>query len=1111
MKRLFPLLCLAAVLTAWGYDPPTDEQGGVVVSVLGFDENLVKPPTRRMTRVVDGTKPLDVRVTVSNRNAVAVSGVLCVSMNDDWTLDGATETRLDLASGEGRAVALTARARPRVLSAAYPIHARFERDGVEPAHAVAIFRVGDLPRAKAAEEPFRVLRGVTRLDADVPFALAVERKGQVTALPPGPARGTDPAGVNFVAGLLRGEDVERRGFRAHPPWKGGAGTLRSDFDLNLPDVRPIVFRFATAKAKEKPSDGTDRHVLVLADGVEKELYSYDDVSAKWTEHAVDLSAYAGRRIVLRLRTGPGPKMITNSDSCFWGDPVLVCGETLAAESDASRMARQAEAVRLARRALKDGTSPADGRFVLVDATSPSRLAERYGVGVVPGRQGALDALVAFSDGVRDYSFAGFACAVDGRGVGVGESVFPVSAVTRSAEGDALVIVHETEDCKGRPVSLRVRLRADRGVLRVAWDMPGAVRGKDGSPRYTHLANGVGSLPPERVYAGFGNVFARPAGLNLRPSGFELSTRHSGADFANGLSLVVASDVFPDGLSADCGARTFSLATHHDATFLFAPSSCGAFDAARRYAAVCGFTAAPGVRGLIGRMCLDQWGGDFLEAADGLARAAVYGLGGSVFVRHGWQRWGYDYRLPDICPPCGDGHGFRRPRGDSERFLRMRAAAKEAGMIFVPHDNYIDFYPDAEGYSYDRMLFLADGRPDEAWFNKGRGALSYRWAPHAFAPFQERNLKLMRTAFDPDGLFIDVFSAHAPTDYYDRDGVFHGKREVVDAWSAAFDRPRQMWEKPCAPMVSEAGGDWLIGHLDAGQSDHFVAARWAHGAAYDDAERVPWHDIVSHGKFVLMAGGLGPRYCATDWENKGDDLRHGYASDDYLCTTVIGGRLPMCVGPFTRRAVLTCWMLRDVCAELGAGEMRALGFDETIHRQHATFSTGEVWINRETNRTWRVAGRELPSFGFYVKTEKGEAGVERRDGLRVGFARTAETLFSDARPRQPVDGPMSAKSRPQPDEGIELNRENRMVDFGGIRTSGAVKLEHGADWRLLPLPRTFGFKAEIDLAKFGAAGRKVSSLKAELADRAIPSWKQDGDVLTVDFPSDASPCHMCFED
>ena len=24
MKRLFPLLCLAAVLTAWGYDPPTD-------------------------------------------------------------------------------------------------------------------------------------------------------------------------------------------------------------------------------------------------------------------------------------------------------------------------------------------------------------------------------------------------------------------------------------------------------------------------------------------------------------------------------------------------------------------------------------------------------------------------------------------------------------------------------------------------------------------------------------------------------------------------------------------------------------------------------------------------------------------------------------------------------------------------------------------------------------------------------------------------------------------------------------------------------------------------------------------------------------------------------
>jgi len=31
-------------------------------------------------------------------------------------------------------------------------------------------------------------------------------------------------------------------------------------------------------------------------------------------------------------------------------------------------------------------------------------------------------------------------------------------------------------------------------------------------------------------------------------------------------------------------------------------------------------------------------------------AARYGATDAMFVKPVWQRWGYDYRLPDICPP-----------------------------------------------------------------------------------------------------------------------------------------------------------------------------------------------------------------------------------------------------------------------------------------------------------------------------------------------------------------------------------------------------------------------------------------------------------------------------
>ena len=683
----------------------------------------------------------------------------------------------------------------------------------------------------------------------------------------------------------------------------------------------------------------------------------------------------------------------------------------------------------------------------------------YGAGVAYGARGLIDGALAFTDGERSVVFRGFTARVE------------------TGDGSA-------------PPEAKAFLREEKGTLRISWSIPGVKRDSAGFPRIADLAVGPASETPHRVYMGFGNVVEGPKRFSLHANGFGLSTRHVGADYANGLSVVQAVDVVQDSVSCDGKRNLFSLHAHHDATFTFVPSSKGAFEAGRRFRAVAGYKASPGHAALGSRMCLDQWSGDYAKAAEDIAKAAKYGLNDAIFVKHDWQRWGYDYRLPEIYPP----------RGDQEAFGAMRNACRAAGMLFCPHDNYTDIYPDCDRYSYDLTVFNLDGTPQLAWFNAGRHARSYRWAPHAFHPWCLRNAKLLKKGYDPDAIFIDVFTAHGPFDYLDREGRFHSKNETSASWGRGFELYREGFRRPDAVCVSEAGQDHLVGIADAGQSDHFGAQKLLGGANFADSERTPWHDIATHGYYVLFAGGLGGRYQEeAGWHKGGDAELHGYGSDDYLSNCIIGGRNPMCDGPFSRNAVKTYWLQHDACAELGRAEFLDLKYEGSIHRQHSFFSDGgEVWANRQTNATWRLPnGIVLPPYGYYARTRGTVSGVVEKDGVRYAFAKSPKGIFIDARKpslsrakREGAPGEVDARDRL-----LGVNRAGREVQFGGVKTDGSFRF---ADWTITPLPDSDAFTAEIDLAAFGAAGRVVAGVDAIEPEKgaAVPVWSQSGNVLKV---------------
>jgi len=149
-------------------------------------------------------------------------------------------------------------------------------------------------------------------------------------------------------------------------------------------------------------------------------------------------------------------------------------------------------------------------------------------------------------------------------------------------------------------------------------------------------------------------------------------------------------------------------------------------------------------------------------------------------------------------------------------------------------------------------------------------------------------------------------------------------------------------------------------------------------------------MASHGSFILLAGGLGSRYDTRD--------DHQWGTDDYLCTTILGGRNPMCDGPCNRGTVVTYYLLHDICDRLGRASLESHEFaGDDIHRQHTSFSDGgQVWANRGTT-PWTVEGVTLPQYGFIARAGGLTSQITLRDGVAARMATSPGVLYVDARP------------------------------------------------------------------------------------------------------------------
>ena len=1045
---LLGLLCLLAV----AYEPPVDTAGPLTVRIQapaagsygsgGFLE-LTRPDA-----------PFTITVALSNSGDTPLKGSLRLGVIDRWRAEPAGPVPFAVEPRRQARLEFTVRFGQGTFNAHYPVHAfaEFEHQGQRlVAHPILILttRMADPPRAPlpVAWKPLAVPEtgalGLWRIPVRRErVALTAEQtQAGATGREIFEASPAVQYGVRVSRGQTREALSVTLGMRP-PSMRERLDMAVIEYPLALPKTEPLRFQFAAAVSDPAAREGATFRVRALPfeapSGQEGTVLVERRVgSAVWQEADVDLSRFAGQNIRLQLETRA-------SGEVYWAEPTVVAGTPPAERA----------------------FPPAADRKYRVLGTAAG-----YQVRLWPGNRGVLDAVIGLVNGERRVLFQGFRARVSGDALEQWRSASQLLEAREEAAGGRYRVRHRFRNWAGT-FDLLSELWVENGGLQARFWLENVPAPRPWLHVYLEeVTAGSWSERAVRVYGGPGNVIQDPQAFRLNYDGHSLATSFVGFDFANGVSLLQGADVTPDRLEVDPQARIYSLNTPHAQTITFLPAA-NVWEAVKLWRDRNGLGASAGVERLAGRFVFDLWSGRYGESARALRRAFRYGLTDAVVIWHGWQRWGYDFRLPDIFPP--------NPQyGSFDEFRELVRVCREQGVLFAPHDNYIDFYPDAEGFSYENLAFTPNGQPRRAWFNMGRQAQSYRGRADRARPFVERNLRLIREGFDPTAYFIDVWSSIAPYDYWTHDGQFVERSLTRKVWGEAFAWIRDYLGSN-APQISEAGHDQLIGWLDGAQANQLRVDPNARGFAWNircaDAERIPWFDAAYHDRFILHGAGYQDRYAA------GLDLRsHGMYSDDYMATEVMTGRPAMVSMPFSRDVVRKYWLLHAPMRALALRRIQAVEFaGGDLHRQRIGWDNGaEVWVNRGPGE-WNAGGHLLPQYGFYarVPTQEGlvETTVESLGGRRVEWTRSPALYY--------------------------VNGRGETVNFGAAETSGACRLSREAQGlRITAAPDSPAFQVRLRWSQLAwklPAPRQAQALDENGTARDSAPLRRDGDDILLEY-------------
>ncbi len=225
----------------------------------------------------------------------------------------------------------------------------------------------------------------------------------------------------------------------------------------------------------------------------------------------------------------------------------------------------------------------------------------------------------------------------------------------------------------------------------------------------------------------------------------------------------------------------------------------------------------------------------------LERLYSLGLRNAYVHIDGWGKNGYDNSHPDVFPPA-------ECAGGTEGMKALGKLCKGLNYTFGIHDNYHDYYVDAETYDEKNAVVLQNGETFSCsiWYGGKHNYLCESLAP----AYVKRNYQAFKElGIDIQGSYIDVFSI------IELDECFNPFHEMTRTECLAY-------RKECYNVLTEQG---IIPSSEEAMDGVVPAIALVHHAPYAQIQQggfsdcsgipVPLFSLIYHDCLVVPWGGL----------------------------------------------------------------------------------------------------------------------------------------------------------------------------------------------------------------------------------------------------------------
>lgn len=414
-----------------------------------------------------------------------------------------------------------------------------------------------------------------------------------------------------------------------------------------------------------------------------------------------------------------------------------------------------------------------------------------------------------------------------------------------------------------------------------------------------------------------------------------------------------------------------------------------------------------------KIMMDIWGypvhnlSSFSKMGEYAKELKSYGMDDVIFIRHEWQRDGYDMTIPDTLPAYA-------PNGGDEALIPAGKLMSDFGWRFGVHTNYTDYSPVYKDYTDEHAILNTSGnvRPGGTFGGILNNFIKPTFYDHYINIFEPEITKRYSTNMS----FVDVFGARTPQRDVDYDATQEGagmERFVFEKTEEAINQLRAIHD---GPFFSEGGSDHAryAGIIDG------VEAQGAPLYMLPDFDLTKIFPLsLNHGMGYYareVRGGSDGLYTrdVTDWY-RARQIAYGhqaYVMDQMpatMVTQVLSEYYLMRAAQLQYAAsrVKNIWYLKGE-ERLSLGDALREGYFDSgkYDRIEVIYENGtKVVVNCQEDSMY-VDGYELPQNGFYVENKQNgylALGGTRFDGKWADMSVGKDEVFFSARNNQSFFG------------------------------------------------------------------------------------------------------------